>query len=83
MDLSQDGSNAVLLISDNGTGIPANKHIEALSRFSQAGGGPGSGLGLPIASRVMENHDGRLEILESSSGALIRMTIPLASSPNI
>jgi len=83
MDLSQDGSNAVLLISDNGTGIPANKHIEALSRFSQAGGGPGSGLGLPIASRVMENHDGRLEILESSSGALIRLTIPLASSPNI
>ena len=80
MDLSQDGSNAVLLISDNGTGIPADKHIEALSRFSQAGGGPGSGLGLPIANRVMENHDGRLEILESTSGASIRLTIPLASS---
>ncbi len=78
MDLSQDGSNAVLIISDDGTGIPADRHIEALSRFSQAGGGPGSGLGLPIASRVMANHDGRLEILESSSGAAIKLTIPLA-----
>lgn len=83
MDLSQDGSNAVLLIGDNGTGIPANRHIEALSRFSQAGGGPGSGLGLPIAQRVMENHDGRLEILESSSGALIRLTIPLADAATV
>jgi two-component system sensor histidine kinase TctE len=83
MDLSKDRSNAVLLISDNGTGIPASKHIEALSRFSQAGGGPGSGLGLPIASRVMENHDGRLEILESTSGASIRLTIPLARSQNL
>ena len=79
LDLSQDGSNAVLVISDDGTGIPADRHIEALSRFSQAGGGPGSGLGLPIASRVLENHDGLLEILESASGASIRLTIPLAT----
>lgn len=78
MDLSQKGSDAVLVIGDNGAGIPANKHIEALSRFSQAGGGPGSGLGLPIANRVMENHDGHLEILQSASGAAIRLTIPLA-----
>ncbi|WP_082894680.1 sensor histidine kinase [Sulfitobacter geojensis] len=78
MELSQDGRNATLIISDDGTGIPADRHIAALSRFSQAGGGPGSGLGLPIASRVMENHDGRLELIESASGASIRLTIPLA-----
>lgn len=77
MDLSEDGSNAVLLISDDGIGIPANKHIEAISRFSQAGGGPGSGLGLPIAIRVLENHDGGLKILDTSSGASIKLTIPL------
>lgn len=78
MDLSHDRSNAVLVISDDGVGIPSNRHIEALSRFSQAGGGPGSGLGLSIASRVLENHDGRLEILETVSGASIKLTIPLA-----
>ena len=77
LDLSQNQSDAVLVIRDDGIGIPAHKHIEALSRFSQAGGGPGSGLGLPIARRVMENHDGRLEILESASGAVMKLTIPL------
>ncbi|NYI27046.1 sensor histidine kinase [Sulfitobacter geojensis] len=78
MELSQGGGNATLIITDDGTGIPADRHIAALSRFSQASGGPGSGLGLPIASRVMENHDGRLELIESASGASIRLTIPLA-----
>ncbi|MBB4173299.1 sensor histidine kinase [Sulfitobacter noctilucicola] len=78
LDLSADGSNAVLIVSDDGIGIPVDRHIEALSRFSQAGGGPGSGLGLPIASRVMQNHDGRLELLEGTSGASIKLTIPLA-----
>ena len=78
IDLSQDGLNAFLVISDDGIGIPISKHIHALSRFSQAGGGPGSGLGLPIASRVIENHNGCLELLETASGALIKLTIPLA-----
>jgi two-component system sensor histidine kinase TctE len=35
-------------------------------------------LGLPIASRVIENHNGCLELLETASGALIKLTIPLA-----
>jgi len=77
LTLSHDMSNAVLVISDDGIGIPSSKHIEALSRFSQAGGGPGSGLGLPIASRVMQNHDGRLDILDSTDGAAIKLTLPL------
>jgi two-component system sensor histidine kinase TctE len=78
ISLSQDGLNAFLVINDDGIGIPISKHIKALSRFSQASGGPGSGLGLPIASRVIENHNGCLELLETASGALIKLTIPLA-----
>lgn len=53
LTLSRDKSNAVLVVQDDGIGIPAGKHLEALSRFSQAGGGPGSGLGLPIARRIV------------------------------
>ncbi|MEQ6201528.1 sensor histidine kinase [Sulfitobacter sp. HNIBRBA2951] len=79
LELSQDGSMATLVINDDGIGIRPDRHIAALSRFSQAGGGPGSGLGLPIASRVMENHDGRLELLESVTGASVKLTMPLAS----
>lgn len=71
---------AILTISDDGAGIPPARHVEALSRFGQAGGGPGSGLGLPIAARVMENHGGHLEIMEVAPGASIRMTLPLLVS---
>lgn len=78
--LSNDKQNAILKVIDNGVGIPADKHIEAISRFSQAGGGPGSGLGLPIAARVFENHRGTLEIKNCSNGASIRLSLPLANN---
>ena len=78
IELSQRKLSAVIGVSDNGVGIPKDRHIQALSRFSQAGRGPGSGLGLAIAVRVMENHDGRLEILDSAVGASIELTMPLA-----
>jgi len=81
LDLAVAGQDAVLTIADDGVGIPADKHIEAISRFSQAGGGPGSGLGMPIAARVMENHGGRLEILKRSKGATIKLTLPLDRAP--
>ncbi len=76
--LQQDDTVARLSIKDDGRGIPSDKHVEAISRFSQAGGGPGTGLGLPIAAKVMENHKGTLDIADSSNGALIVLTLPLA-----
>ncbi|WP_299412225.1 sensor histidine kinase [uncultured Sulfitobacter sp.] len=78
LHLSCDARQASLILSDNGVGIPPDKHVAAIGRFSQAGGGPGSGLGLPIAVRVMENHHGRLEILDPPDGAAFRLTLPLA-----
>jgi two-component system sensor histidine kinase TctE len=77
LSLSVQKETAVLTVTDNGAGIPADKHVEAISRFGQAGGGPGSGLGLPIALRVMENHGGSLEILDCDTGTSIRLSLPL------
>lgn len=77
LDLSRRDDRACLLVQDNGVGIPQSKHIEAISRFSQTNGGPGSGLGLPIAARVMENHGGGLDILDSSEGASFALWLPL------
>ena len=78
LDLRTSAGQAVLTVTDDGVGIPPGKHIDAMSRFAQAGGGPGSGLGLPIAARVMENHGGRLDILHHTGGASFRLTLPLA-----
>ncbi|MFL4468432.1 sensor histidine kinase [Tateyamaria armeniaca] len=76
--LTTHSGRAILTVTDNGVGIPADKRVEAISRFAQAGGGPGSGLGLPIALRVMESHGGSLEILDHAGGAAIRLVLPLA-----
>lgn len=81
LHLAPTRQTAVLTITDDGAGIPADKHVEAISRFSQAGGGPGTGLGLPIAARVMENHGGRLDIVTVPNGTSIRLTLPLATAP--
>lgn len=77
VDLTREQEKAVLVVVDDGVGIPDDKHILALSRFSQADGGPGTGLGLPISSRVMSNHGGSLNIMRIASGTAIQLTFPL------
>ena len=76
--LTATPKQAVVIISDNGRGIAPDRHLEALSRFSQARGGPGSGLGLAIAARVVKNHGGELDILPCESGASVRLVLKQA-----
>jgi two-component system sensor histidine kinase TctE len=69
----------ILTLADDGVGISVDKHIQALSRFSQADAGRGSGLGLPIAAKVIDAHNGNLEIKQRTTGAKIEITLPLLS----
>ncbi|MFK7870615.1 MAG: sensor histidine kinase [Roseobacter sp.] len=78
LSLSKEGRFAVLEVRDNGIGIPDDKKLQALSRFGQANAGQGSGLGLPIAVRVMMQHHGGLKLLDTSQGTTVQMTLPLA-----
>ena len=78
--LTHTETHADLCVKDDGIGIPPDKHAAALNRFTQANAGPGSGLGLPIAARVMANHGGRLDILDSAKGTTIRLRLPLRLS---
>ncbi|MCZ4255227.1 sensor histidine kinase [Sulfitobacter sp. G21635-S1] len=77
VNLAREGEMAVIEVKDNGVGIPREKFVEAVSRFGQANGGPGSGLGLPIAARVMENHGGSLRLLDISEGGAVLLALPL------
>ncbi|MFW2404352.1 MAG: sensor histidine kinase, partial [Gammaproteobacteria bacterium] len=62
-------------ISDRGPGVPAGYLEQIFEPFARAPGsaegGPSSGLGLAIARRVFELHDGSIEALAREGGGLI------------
>lgn len=90
IDVSPDGATVRLLVAssgqrgeirirDQGPGLPDDDKRRALDRFWRAGGGPGSGLGLPIAKRLVEIDHGTLELADApGSGLDAVVRLPLA-----
>jgi signal transduction histidine kinase len=83
----EDG-RAVIEVADDGPGIPESERERIFDRFYRGpgrprrGGGGGSGLGLPIARRLVEVHGGSLTARNGSEGgAVFSMVIPLQSAP--
>jgi len=73
------GAEIGVAVADTGIGIAADDIPRALERFGQVDSSlsrkyEGTGLGLPLSKRLMELHDGRLE-LESIVGAGTTVTI--------
>jgi signal transduction histidine kinase len=72
--LSRDGGEAVLVVGDEGPGIPAELREQVFDRFVRGEAGPadtsggGSGLGLAIVRAVAESHGGAVRVTDSSSG---------------
>lgn len=84
--LCEHDGDAVVEVTDDGPGIPAEMRERIFERFVRSEGPAdvalrtGTGLGLSIVSAVATSHGGSVEALESESGgALFRVRIPLAS----
>ncbi len=77
LDLRNDAGQLVLTLTDDGIGIPEDRHLQAIARFSQADAGLGSGLGLPIAAQVIQSHGGSLVLLKPRSGTKIEIKLPV------
>jgi two-component system sensor histidine kinase TctE len=80
---------AVLTVSDDGPGIPAEKREQVFERFFRIDGteGDGSGLGLAIVREVAENTGGRVALSDNAAngaangttgGLLVEVRLPLA-----
>jgi signal transduction histidine kinase len=60
----------VLHVIDEGTGLNPEQRLRAFDRFWRASKEPGSGLGLPIAKRLVELDGGTIELRAASSGGI-------------
>lgn len=71
------GEAALLTVSDNGQGIAADDLPLVFEPFFTASSG-GTGLGLSISQRIIEEHNGRIEVTsEEGCGTTITITLPL------
>jgi len=70
-------------VSDNGIGIPKNKHEEIFETFKQADPSTtkkygGTGLGLAIVKKFVEMHGGNIWVdSEEGVGSKFTFTIPI------
>lgn len=64
-------------ITDRGKGIPPEKEEEVFLPFFTTKS-DGTGLGLPIAKKIVEAHEGKLEVREGAvKGATFRVSLPV------
>ena len=74
---------ARISVSDTGIGIPAGEHESIFDKFHQVGAATtgmreGTGLGLPITKRLVEEHGGYIRVdSEPGKGSRFTFTIPL------
>jgi signal transduction histidine kinase len=72
------GRDAVLVeVADNGPGIPAEAKDKVFDLFFTTKA-KGSGLGLAVVRRIVDAHDGRLDLHTSPKGTTVRVTLPVA-----
>lgn len=77
-----DGDHYAVRVADRGPGIPATERRRVLRRYGRGRGSQGTGgqgLGLYVASGIVEAHGGSLHLKEATGGGTeVRMTLRLA-----
>ena len=77
---------ARLSVSDNGKGFPAHDRDKLIEPYVTTRA-EGTGLGLPIVIKILEDHGGSVELLDGlvrpdgGRGAQVLMKLPLADAP--
>jgi signal transduction histidine kinase len=61
VEIGQRGEDAVVIVSDNGRGI-SSEHLPNIFRPFYTTKGNGTGLGLSLARRIVEEHQGHVEV---------------------
>ncbi|MFZ1917091.1 MAG: ATP-binding protein [Terriglobales bacterium] len=73
----EDSDDAIVTVSDTGRGIPA-EHLPNIFRPFYTTKGDGTGLGLSLAKRIIEEHHGRIEVESKlDKGTTFSVMLPL------
>jgi len=65
-----------VIITDNGIGFP-KKNIENITKPYFTTKKNGTGLGLPIVNKIINDHNGNMTFLKSDDGAKIEILLPI------
>ncbi|MCQ0987616.1 sensor histidine kinase [Jiella marina] len=77
--ISDGGTRWRLAVSDDGPGIPPDKHERVLERFyrlDQSRSMPGSGLGLSLVQAIARVHGGSLVLEDAAPGLTVVLEMP-------
>ncbi|MEE1655680.1 HAMP domain-containing sensor histidine kinase [Microvirga sp. CF3062] len=77
----REGSNVVILIKDNGPGIPERAKANLFTPFQGSAQKGGTGLGLPIAAELVQLHGGTIILDEGQGKTCFKITVPDRLSP--
>jgi len=74
----KEGGNVKVVIGDTGVGIP-QEHLSKIfdPGFTTKGVGLGTGLGLSICYKIVQDHNGKIEVESSSAGTIFTITLPI------
>jgi signal transduction histidine kinase len=77
VEIEPQGENAAIIVSDTGRGIPP-EHLPNIFRPFYTTKGNGTGLGLSLARRIVEEHNGRIDVTSSvGKGSKFVVLLPL------
>jgi two-component system, OmpR family, sensor histidine kinase PrrB len=78
----RQGNQMVIVVDDDGRGLPADEYVAVLGRFSRGSTATpgGSGLGLALVAQQAALHGGRIELSDGPLGGL-RATLTVSTSP--
>jgi signal transduction histidine kinase len=78
------GDNVVIRISDNGPGIPDEIRDSLFEPFATHGKKEGTGLGLAVTKKVVEEHGGEILVkTETGEGTMFELVLPASESGEI
>lgn len=72
-----------VVVSDNGPGIPLDEQEHIFSPFVSTKGNRGTGLGLPVSQKIVQEHGGRITVSsQPGQGSSFCLELPLVAVTN-